>query len=213
MTGEALPHSWLSHRHAVSAGAWTVPLAPASRLPASRQPEGIVWTPKCSSSRTSRRRVKLAARASSVSVYAAFTGSGAVRRCHWPWGTYLRDTLKAVTTPEIAAIAATLAARDAAARLRASERTNTRLAKLGSAAAKLARRGARHAWLFGSLARGDAREDSDVDFAVEGLPAAEYFAALAELMELFEGRVDLVRLEEAGDSLRACVREEGRLLP
>jgi hypothetical protein len=32
-------------------------------------------------------------------------------------------------------------------------------------------------------------------------------------MELFEGRVDLVRLEEAGDSLRACVREEGRPLP
>ena len=118
-----------------------------------------------------------------------------------------------MTTPEIAAIAATLAARDAAARLRALERTNTRLAKLGSAGAKLARRGARHAWLFGSLARGDAREDSDVDFAVEGLPAAEYFAALAELMELFEGRVDLVRLEEAGDSLRACVREEGRPLP
>jgi predicted nucleotidyltransferase len=118
-----------------------------------------------------------------------------------------------VTTSEIATIAATLAARDAAARLRASERTNARLAKLESAAMRLTRRGARHAWVFGSLARGDAREDSDVDLAVEGLPAAEYFAALAELMELFEGRVDLVRLEDAGESLRASVREEGKPLP
>ena len=47
---------------------------------------------------------------------------------------------------------------------------------------------------------------------VEGLPAVEYFAALAGLMDLFGGRVDLVRLEEAGESLRACIREEGKAL-
>ena len=67
-------------------------------------------------------------------------------------------------------------------------------------------------WLFGSLARGDATETSDVDLAVEGLPPSAYFDALAELMHLLGVRVDLVRLEEAGESLRACVREEGRLL-
>jgi len=112
-----------------------------------------------------------------------------------------------------ATIAAALARRDAAARLRASERSEARLAKLGAAVARLTARGAHHAWLFGSLARGDAREDSDVDLAVEGLPAAEYFPALAELMEVFGGRVDLVRIEEAGESLRACIREEGKELP
>ncbi len=67
-------------------------------------------------------------------------------------------------------------------------------------------------WLFGSLARGDATDTSDVDLAVEGLPSGAYFGALAELMHLFGVRVDLVRLEEAGESLRACVRDEARLL-
>src|SRR5438445_12185435 len=49
--------------------------------------------------------------------------------------------------------------------------------------------------LFGSLAVGDPPERSDVDLAVQGLPPGDYFAALSDLMALFGGPVDLVRIE------------------
>jgi predicted nucleotidyltransferase len=109
-------------------------------------------------------------------------------------------------------ILATLERRAADERARAAGRAKGQLAKVDVARALLVHHGAKRAWLFGSLARGETRSDSDVDLAVEGLPASKYFAALAALMELFRGRVDLVRVEEAGESLRACIRDEGRTL-
>jgi predicted nucleotidyltransferase len=63
--------------------------------------------------------------------------------------------------------------------------------------------------LFGSLATGSFGERSDVDLAVSRLPRTRYFAALADLMELFGTPVDLVRLEEAPSSLRERIRAEG----
>ena len=68
---------------------------------------------------------------------------------------------------------------------------------------------ARRVVLFGSLAIGSFSERSDVDFAVEGMPSASYFHALADLMALFGVPVDLVRIEEAVPSLRAHIEEEG----
>jgi len=56
----------------------------------------------------------------------------------------------------------------------------------------------------------DHDEQSDVDLAVEGLPSAVYFHALADLMDLFAGPVDLVRIEEAMPSLLARIQEEGQ---
>jgi uncharacterized protein len=72
--------------------------------------------------------------------------------------------------------------------------------------------GARRVWLFGSLATGHAKPDSDVDLAAEGLPADIYFKALADLMGLFQAPVDLVRWEDAPESLRNRVLTEGREL-
>ena len=72
--------------------------------------------------------------------------------------------------------------------------------------------GARSGWLFGSLANDTATEASDVDLAVEELPPASYFRALGALMELFGGPVDLVRIEEADESLRVRIEREGRAL-
>ena len=109
-------------------------------------------------------------------------------------------------------ILATLARRASDERARAAGRARTQLAKVDAAKGLLEQHGARRVWLFGSLARGDVRRDSDVDLAVEGLPASAYFSALAALMDLFGGRVDFVRVEEAGDSLRACIRDEGKAL-
>ena len=66
--------------------------------------------------------------------------------------------------------------------------------------------------LFGSLATGSYSEISDVDLAVEGLAPERYFQALADLMDLVGGPVDLVRIEDAVPSLRSCIEEEGRIL-
>ncbi len=66
--------------------------------------------------------------------------------------------------------------------------------------------------LFGSLAHGDAHEDSDVDLAVAGLPPERTFAAIGQLMHVLGADVDLVRMEEAGPSLLGRIRTEGRAL-
>jgi predicted nucleotidyltransferase len=63
----------------------------------------------------------------------------------------------------------------------------------GAALLKLA--GAREVYIFGSVATGRAREGSDVDLAVSGLPPESFFATLARLGDLFERPVDLVDLD------------------
>ncbi|MBI3784232.1 MAG: nucleotidyltransferase domain-containing protein [Deltaproteobacteria bacterium] len=70
-------------------------------------------------------------------------------------------------------------------------------------------------WLFGSRARGDARERSDIDLAIEA-PDADRREWL-ELCRMVEEAdtllpIDVVRLEEAPESLRQQVRAEGEVL-
>lgn len=72
--------------------------------------------------------------------------------------------------------------------------------------------GVRRILLFGSLATRHFGEYSDVDLAVEGLSSPLYFAALADLMAHFGAPVDLVRLEEAPESLRDRIAAEGKTL-
>lgn len=64
-------------------------------------------------------------------------------------------------------------------------------------AALLKSAGAREVYVFGSMATGRAREGSDVDLAVSGLPPESFFATLARLGDLFERPVDLVDLDRA----------------
>jgi hypothetical protein len=99
--------------------------------------------------------------------------------------------------------------REAERRERAEARAKEMRAKLPEARRLLESHGARKVILFGSLARGDVTERSDVDLAVEGVRALEYFTALAELVGLFDSPVDLVELETAGDSIKARVAHEG----
>ena len=100
----------------------------------------------------------------------------------------------------------------AAQRARAAEERAVRLLGLVPSAAELLRNryAAREVVLFGSLATGTFTELSDVDLAVRGIDAADYFAALGELMALFGGPVDLVRLEQAPASLVDRIAAEGR---
>jgi uncharacterized protein len=110
-------------------------------------------------------------------------------------------------------MAQTWRARAAARRARAELRAARLAGRLTLARQLLVERyGASRVVLFGSLATGDFRESSDVDLAVEGLGAGEYFPALADLMELLECPVDLVRRELAPASLRERIDAEGRNL-
>jgi hypothetical protein len=68
------------------------------------------------------------------------------------------------------------------------------------------RYGARNVRLFGSVARGEARPDSDIDFLVELEPGRSLFdlgGMLYELQELLGVEVDIV----TRNGLRARIRE------
>lgn len=71
------------------------------------------------------------------------------------------------------------------------------IATLRAHADELRRQGVRHAALFGSAARGDARPDSDIDILVELDPQAPigvfaYAGLKRQIAALFPGQVDVV---------------------
>jgi len=63
--------------------------------------------------------------------------------------------------------------------------------------------------LFGSLASGRFRPDSDIDLAVEGLAAASFFRALAQASRLSLFPLDLKPLEDLAPHFKARVRQTG----
>jgi predicted nucleotidyltransferase len=56
--------------------------------------------------------------------------------------------------------------------------------------------GAREVYLFGSAARGQVREDSDIDLAVSGLPPELFYRAGAAAEDALGRSLDLVDLDE-----------------
>ena len=48
----------------------------------------------------------------------------------------------------------------------------------------------------GSAAKGELRQDSDIDLAVTGLPAQVYFSAVSKASDLLGRPVDLVDLDD-----------------
>ena len=78
----------------------------------------------------------------------------------------------------------------------------------------LAAHGVREAWLFGSIARGAARPDSDVDIAVAGCPPEHFYRLAAELERVLDAPVDVIDLDRSPTAIRESVREDGsRLYP
>lgn len=75
-------------------------------------------------------------------------------------------------------------------------------------AALLKAMGARRVYVFGSVARGGARNDSDLDLAVEGLPPETFYRTLAQLNDLSDRQVDLVDLDEV-NPFTAYLKDKG----
>lgn len=67
-------------------------------------------------------------------------------------------------------------------------------------------------YLFGSVASGQAHLRSDIDIAVDGIAAEDYYRAWARLERETDIPVDLVALSDANVSLVEKVRREGVVL-
>jgi predicted nucleotidyltransferase len=75
------------------------------------------------------------------------------------------------------------------------------------------RYGARRVVLCGSLARGDFRRGSDIDLAVEGVPAARFFqASAAAARAAGEFEIDVAPIESATQRYREGLSREGIVL-
>ena len=84
------------------------------------------------------------------------------------------------------------------------------IAKLKAAESALRARGVRRAAVFGSIARGDERPDSDIDILVEFEPGAEgsiydYMNLKEYIAGLFDGPVDVIDRGALKPHLRAPV--------
>lgn len=72
----------------------------------------------------------------------------------------------------------------------------------------LQKAGATEVYVFGSVATGHMRDDSDIDLAVRGLPPKIYFKTLSKLMDQLNREVDLLDLDEETPFTRLLVRSE-----
>ena len=82
------------------------------------------------------------------------------------------------------------------------------IARLRAAEPELRARGIRHAALFGSVARGEERPDSDIDILVEFEPGSEgsiydYIRLKEYVAGLFETSVDVIDRDALKPHLRA----------
>ena len=70
--------------------------------------------------------------------------------------------------------------------------------------------GAKEVYLFGSEAAGTAGKDSDVDFAVAGLPPASFYHVVGLLAGILRRPLDLVDLDES-TPFTDYLRRKGKL--
>lgn len=79
------------------------------------------------------------------------------------------------------------------------------------AAQSLKAAGACEVYLFGSAARGQMREDSDIDLAVSGLPPEMFYRAGAAAEDAIGRSLDLIDLDEV-TPFTQYLKEESELL-
>jgi predicted nucleotidyltransferase len=56
--------------------------------------------------------------------------------------------------------------------------------------------GATDVYLFGSLAKGTFRSNSDIDLAVSGIPPEKFFEAMGRAEDVLKREIDLIDLDE-----------------
>jgi predicted nucleotidyltransferase len=71
--------------------------------------------------------------------------------------------------------------------------------------------GAQEVYLFGSAATGNVREESDMDFAISGLPPEKYFHAFSEAQRILERPLDLIDLDTS-TLFTEYLKKKGKLL-
>jgi len=71
--------------------------------------------------------------------------------------------------------------------------------------------GAREVYVFGSAAKGTARQGSDLDLAVSGLPPRIFFQTMGKVHEAIGRPLDLIDLDE-NTLFVQYLREHGELL-
>ncbi len=66
--------------------------------------------------------------------------------------------------------------------------------------------------LYGSVARGDQRPDSDLDICVDGLSSEHFFRALGECLLTTDRPVSIIDFQNTHGYLRQRILEEGRVI-
>ncbi|MGQ9626095.1 MAG: nucleotidyltransferase family protein [Anaerolineae bacterium] len=76
----------------------------------------------------------------------------------------------------------------------------------------LLRYGAQKIILYGSLARRDYKEDSDIDICYEGMPSKYFFQAVADCLMNTDRRVSILDFKDVRGYLKDRILMEGRVL-
>ncbi|MHA1343520.1 MAG: nucleotidyltransferase family protein [Promethearchaeota archaeon] len=84
--------------------------------------------------------------------------------------------------------------------------------KISKAVEYLKSIGSKEVFLFGSLIDGTFNEHSDIDLAVSGISARNYFKALVELPMIISHKVDLVALEFTSKEFEKKIKSRGKKL-
>lgn len=72
--------------------------------------------------------------------------------------------------------------------------------------------GAKEVFIFGSIANGTFTENSDIDIAVKGLAAKDFYRVASILMLELENEFDLIDLDDRGNRFSQMLLNVGRLL-
>jgi len=83
--------------------------------------------------------------------------------------------------------------------------------EIGKAVDILLRHGAQEVYLFGSHARGDANQESDLDLAIRGMPPEHFYRAVGEVCSALSIPADIVDLDESSPALD-YLKEHGDFL-
>lgn len=63
-------------------------------------------------------------------------------------------------------------------------------------------------YIFGSHTKGNYTEDSDIDFAIRGLPDSKYFFAIGKLDMELEHKFDLINLDKTTNFNKLILEKE-----